>query len=45
MVHYSFQEVEDGLQLAEDAVETSPKTIGKVMMLGIAKVLGPHWFV
>eukprot|EP00438_Fugacium_kawagutii_P006720 Skav219132 [mRNA] locus=scaffold1574:579434:586249:+ [translate_table: standard] len=38
MVHYSFQEVEDGLNLPADAVEVSPKVIGKVMMLGIAKV-------
>lgn len=40
MVHYSFQELEDGLNLPADAVEVSPKVIGKVMMLGIAKV-GP----
>eukprot|EP00435_Cladocopium_sp_Y103_P019735 s738_g4.t2 len=38
MVHYSFQEVEDGLNLPADAIETSPKIIGKVMMLIIAKV-------
>lgn len=38
MVHYSFQELDDGLNLPADAVEVSPKVIGKVMMLGIAKV-------
>lgn len=38
MVHYSFTELEDGLNLPADAIETSPKILGKVMMMGIAKV-------
>ena len=43
MVHYSFQELEDGLNLPADAIETSPKIIGKVMMLGIAKAIMGDW--
>ena len=43
MVHYSFQELEDGLNLPADAIETSPKIIGNVMMLGIAKAIMGDW--
>ena len=38
MPHYSFTEVEDALDLPNDAIEVSPLIVGKVMMLQIAKV-------
>jgi len=38
MPHYSFKEVEDALDLPNDAIEVGPLIVGKVMMLQIAKV-------